>query len=132
MYIEEALYDYLQDQTGLTNLISDRLYYNKAPADPTKPYVVFFKTEGIRYFSHDGSSELAHPRIQFSVYSTTYDDAKDVAEQLRIALHGTSGTLGDAPGVKVGSCFLKDEIDSYDEDLELHHVALDFSVMHEE
>jgi len=133
MLIEQALKTYLEAQSGLIALVpADRIYFVHAPQDTQTPYIVFFKVSGPRLHSHDGSSELANPRFQFSVFATTYYSCKQIAAQLQAALQGYSGTMGGGSGVAVGSCFYENETDDYETDTKLYHVAVDYILWHEE
>jgi len=132
MKIEQAILKELLADSGTTSLIGERLYYVKAPQDVAKPYVVFFKASGPREYSHDGASELARPRFQFSCFATTYYQAKQIAEAIRVAIEAFSGTMGGVGGVEIGSCFCINESDIYEEDTKLFHVAVDYLICHKE
>ena len=132
MLIEQAIKTELESTTALTALIGERIYYVKAPQDVETPYIVFFKVTGPREHSHDGASGLAHPRFQFSVFSTTYYEAKQIAEQLQAALQAFSGTMGTGTGVHVGACFYEDENDLYEVESKLYHIAVDYTFWHTE
>jgi len=132
MQIEQAIKKELMAASGVTDLIGERLYYVRAPQDVTKPYVVFFKVSGSREYSHDGASELANPRFQFSCFATTYYEAKQTVNAIRVAIEAFSGTMGGDGGVEVGSCFCINESDIYEEDTRLFHVAVDYLIYHKE
>ena len=132
MKIEQALSKELLAVDGVTDLIAQRLYYVKAPQNVTKPYVVFFKASGPREYSHDGASNLARPRFQFSCFATIYYVAKQIAEAIRAVIEAFSGTMGGAGGVEVGSCFCINESDMYEDDTRLYHVAIDYLIWHKE
>jgi hypothetical protein len=132
MLIEQAILTKLLATSGLTDLIGERIYYVKAPQDVGIPYVVFFKVSGAREHSHDGASGLARPRFQFSCFSETYYEAKQIAEQIQSALQAYSGTMGGAGGVEVGASFYDNETDMYEEDTKLYHIAVDYMISHEE
>jgi hypothetical protein len=132
MLIEQAIKKELMDASGVTDLISTRLYYVRAPQDVTKPYVVFFKVSGPREYSHDGASELANPRFQFSCFATTYYEAKQIVTAIRTVLEGFDGMMGGDGGVSVGGCFCVNETDIYEDDTDLFHVAVDYLIWHEE
>jgi len=130
MQIEQAVLKELLADSGITDLIGERLYYVKAPQDVAKPYIVFFKVSAPREYSHDGASKLARPRFQFSCFAMTYYEAKQIAEAIRVAIEAFSGTMGT--GVEVGSCFCLNESDMYEEDTKLFHVAVDYLIYHKE
>jgi len=132
MQIEQAVLTELLADSGVTDLVGERIYYVKAPQDVGKPYVVFFKASAPREYSHDGASRLARPRFQFSCFATTYYEAKQIAEAIRAAIEAFSGTMGGDGGVEVGSCVCLNESDIYEENTQLFHLAIDYLIWHKE
>ena len=127
--IEQALLSLLLNDDDLKSLVGGRIYYNCAPQDVEIPYVVLFKVAGPREHSHDGRSHLAHPRIQFSVFADTYMAAKEVTQCIQNVLDGFQG---ESDGVQIQSCLYINEVDMYEPDIGLHHIASDYELFHEE
>jgi len=95
--LDESLYSYLANYSGLTALVSDRIYAFRIPQEATLPCVIFQRIDTPRELSHDSSgigNELAHPRFQFDAYAETYASAKAINEQIRAALNGKRGLIG--------------------------------------
>lgn len=132
MLIEQALITFLLAQSTITTYTSTRIYQVQAPQDVTGTYMVVTKISGVRVGSHEGNSHLAHPRFQFSVFSTSYANAKNCAAALQTALQGYSGTMGGAGGVAVGNAVYEDENDFYEENGGLYQVACDYIIWHTE
>jgi hypothetical protein len=137
MLIEEALITYLLAQTFVTTYLTGtdgkkRIYPVIAPQDVATPYIVVFKVDAPRDHSHDGASHLANPRFQISIFSTTYAEAKAIAAAVQAALQGHAGTMGGAGGVAVGAIIYENEVDFYEEDTKLFHLACDYIVWHYE
>jgi hypothetical protein len=133
MHIEEAIETHLKGTTGLTDLVSQRVYdLGAVPGSPTLPYVVYSKTSGLRDQTHDGASGLANPHFDISSYDDSYTGSKDVAVQVQQAVQGFSGTMGGGGGVSVGSFLYVDEVDSYDSANSLYQVSAEYAVWHEE
>jgi hypothetical protein len=132
MLIEQALMTYLLAQSGITDLVSTRIYFTRAPQDVDQPYIVFFKISGLRFHSHDGSSELANPQFQFSIFASNYGTGKNIAAAIQTALQGYSGTMGGDGGVAVGSCLYLNEYETYERETELNHIIVEYEFMHEE
>lgn len=132
MVIEEALYTYLSSHTGLTVLVSNRIYPVVMPQGTTLPAVTFSKVSGPRVHAMNRDAGLAHPRFQVSCWGATYKQAKDVAAQVRAALQDFKGTMGGAGGVVVSGVFIQDENDLYEPGTHVYHIALDFIIWHEE
>jgi hypothetical protein len=92
--IEEALYSYLSGYAGLIALTSTRIYPDICPQEPTVPYVVFYKTTDTPEYAMGGETVLTDTVMQFDCISTGSLQARQVAEQLRLALSGFSGAMG--------------------------------------
>lgn len=140
MTLEEALYTHLSGYAGLTALVSTRIYPDEMPQGCAKPAVVYQRIDTPREYTHDGPAHLAHPRFQFTAWalpsatasgSTT---AKAVADQIRAALDGYTGTMGGAGGVAVQAVFVADERSGFEMDgqTRLHSYQLDVILWHEE
>ncbi len=132
MTIEEGLYSYLSGYAGLTALVGTRIYPLVMPQNVTMPAIRYQRISSSRIYSHDGPNKLTHPRFQFSCFAESYATAKAVANQVRFALAGYQGTMGGAGGVTVQFAIVDDEVDLYEDETKLHHVAVDVVVWHEE
>lgn len=132
MIIEQALTTYLLAQSGITDLVGQRIHFVKAPQDVANPYIVFLKVSAPREHSHDGASGMAVTRFQFSCFANTYSGAKDVAAAVQTALQAYQGTMGGAGGVYVDSIFYDNESDRYEEASKLYHIMVDYQITHEE
>lgn len=120
---------YLLAQSGITDLVGQRIFFVKAAQDVEKPYLVLTKVTGPRESSHDGASGLAHPRFQVSVFAETYAGAKVIALAVQAALEGYQGLMDE---VYVDGVFYDDENDFYEDDTKLYHVASDYIIWHGE
>lgn len=112
MVIEEALYEHLKTNAGVSALVGSRIYPIEAPQEATQPYIVYQRISGPRLRSHGGPSGLAHPRFQFTGVAATYPSLRSVMNALRAAFDGFRGVMGGGGGVDVGGCFVENEIDS--------------------
>jgi len=59
----------------------------------------------------------------------TYTEAKTLADAIREALDGYSGT---AAGTKIGSCLIESERDDYQNEIDVHRVIQDYFTWHVE
>lgn len=124
-----GIYAHLQSRAGLTALVADRVYPRKMPRTPVFPLVLYTRVGTARAASHSGPDGLAEPRIQFDVWAQDPDSADAVAEQLRLALNGFRGQMGD---VEVGSSMVVNEHDDDDPDTGLFRRVLDTQIQHAE
>lgn len=127
--IEHALRSLLADDYDLADLVDDRIYYVQAVQDVEVPYIVFFKVSGAREHSHDGASHLAHPRFQFSVFADTYLEAKEITQAIQSVLQAYTG---ESEGIQIQSCLYINEVDMYESQTGLFHVASDYEIYHSE
>ena len=132
MLIEEALMTFLLSKTTITAYVGQRIHFVQAPQAVARPYIVVSKVDAPREHSHDGSSQLAHPRFQLSIFAPTYGEAKNIAAAVQAQLQGYTGTMGGEGGVAVQNTIYEDENDFYEEDSGLFHVACDYIIWHED
>ena len=128
MNIEEAL------RTELVNAATtagSRVYPSRLPPTPVYPALTYQKVSGVRTYTHGGADLLAEPRFQVTNWGESYSDAKILADEVRTALSGFSGTMGGAGGVFVGKSFLANEIDIIEEIPKVWKVIFDFMIGHE-
>lgn len=126
MTIRDDLYTQLvSGSTTLTGLIGTRVYRSKLPQNVVYPAVSYWKVSGPRLHDLENPTGEATPRVQVSCWGGTAAVAEDVAEAVRGVLDGWSST-------SVGHCQLVNETDLYDPDVEVYHIALDFTLFHTE
>jgi len=124
--IEKAIRSILIADTTV-KAITTRCYPGVIPQSPTYPLIVYYKVTGMRDHHLQGPSGLAHPRFQVEAWATTYDAAKALANAIREALDGYSGTQGT---VVIGSILIESERDVYEDAVSCHRVIMDFFVWH--
>ncbi len=129
--VEQGIYARLTGQSGVTNLISTRIYPGVAPLNATLPYIIYFKVSGPRVHAMKSDPGLAYPRIQVSTWSTSYSQSKAIALQIRTALQDFSGSTG---GISFKRIFFENEYDLPEVDLQAnktyHHITQDFIAWH--
>jgi len=126
--IEHALRTALIEDATVNGYVAGRVYYAQAPQDVATPYIVLARVSGPREYSHDGATGLYRARFQFSIFATTYYEAKSIADGIRTVLSGASGQLVEDPADTIGASFLDNEVDMYEEEAKLHHIAVDYLV----
>ena len=126
--IEKAIRSILIADTTV-KAITTRCYPGMIPQNPEYPLIVYYKVTGMRDHHLQGPSGLAHPRFQAEAWATTYDAAKALANAIRCALDGYTGTQGT---VDIGSILIESERDVYEDAVSCHRVIMDFFVWHSE
>jgi hypothetical protein len=125
--IEHAIQSLVANDSTVAGLVDDRIYYMTAPQDVSLPYIVIFKVSSVREHCHEGFSNLTHSRIQFSVFSETYYNGKQISDAIKTVLDGYKGT---SEGVAIHSSLFDGEGDGYA--AETFYITLDFMIWHEE
>ena len=83
--MEEALLAYLKADSGLSSLVSGRIYWVLAPQGAAKPYIRLLGVGRGIDRAHGGASGLGRRRIQVDIYGTTYLEALTI-ERAVVAL----------------------------------------------
>jgi len=109
--------------------LTTRVYPVALPQSPQYPLILYTKITGMRDHHLQGPSGHAHPRFQIEAWAKTYTEAKTLADAIREALDGYSGT---AAGTKIGSCLIESEQDIYESEIEVYRVTSDWFIWHEE
>lgn len=124
--IEQGLVTYLLGQAGVSALIGNRLHDLVLPQSPTLPAIVWQRIGGAEHdVAQDGPTKLVSARFQFSCWARTLLEAAQLAEALRLALHGYQGPMGSDTAHAV---FLMDDRDLFDAETGLRRRVLDFRI----
>lgn len=129
--LDEGLYSYLTAYSGLTALVSTRVYAFKLPQGVTLPAVTIQRISTPRSLTHDSAgigSELSNPRFQINAWATTYASAKAISDQIRAALNGHRGTTGT--GVTINAALVDDERPSYEPETNIYQISCDYIIWH--
>lgn len=86
-----------------------------AVKEPTMPYIVYYQLSRRNVTSFAGVNPLQEARFRFSCYGSTYKQAKQLAEKLKLALDGFVGVLSE--GTTVESTWPISEIDEAEPDM---------------
>ena len=134
MTIETELYTRLTTHAGLSALIGTRAYPLHLPQKPTLPAVTYHRVSAIRVSAMGADTGLVRPRFQIDVWAEEYitqgatTGAREVAEQVRAALQRWSTSSGTI----VQDSYFLNEVELFEPDTELVHIALDFEINYEE
>jgi hypothetical protein len=107
-----------------------RLWPGKLRQRPTLPAATFQMISRPRNeMTHDGVSGLRSPRVQWSCWGKTYDDAHDLAEAVASELDGVTIVLA---GSRIACSSVVDELDDYEKETGLSRVIVDTLLRQEE
>ncbi len=93
--IEEALVEILLNDATVNSLVGNRIKPNYIPQNMAMPAVTYQEIDSPRDHTMDGPSGFVPARWQLNCWGTTYDSTSDVAEAIRQAYDGFSGTVGN-------------------------------------
>jgi len=100
--IDVAIITYLLSYSGLTALVSSRIFVNGAvPEDVIFPYVSIFLVHGQDDECFVEQSGYAEDTFQFTSAGLTKLDSINVSRQIRTAFKDYSGVMGGTGGVNV-------------------------------
>lgn len=111
--IEQALYWKLANTTAISTLVGTRIYPVNAPPDADSLYIVYEKVSGPRVEIMGGKSGLANPTFQISGWASTYAAAKELGEQIRLALDGTVSDTWS--GISIQAVNLSDDGETWED-----------------
>lgn len=90
--IEKAIYSLLTGDGTLTGLVSTRIFPVLIPQKTTMPAIAYEQTSGARVHATDGPAGQVNSRWQFNCWGSSYASVRAVANALREAIDGYSGT----------------------------------------
>jgi hypothetical protein len=106
--MEESLIQLLLADSGLSALVSTRVYPGSRPQGSALPAVVLNRISGGPGYADDGETGLTNTRIQIDCWAATYGQAKLVARAVTASLSDFQGTIGNTVFCSV---MLEDERD---------------------
>lgn len=121
--LETDLRTYLLTLDSLKDYIGTRIYPGWIPKNATMPSVAFL---GVSRPSHH-DIEVAYPRIQFSIFSARYIEAKEITSELRGILQRFKGRMGETNIIQI---VYENEYENYESDTGLYHIAIDFKIIY--
>jgi hypothetical protein len=115
----------LADAT-IFGLIGERYFAVLAKHDVQTPYMVVSTVSNLQPHTHQGSTGIEEPRMQFSVFADNPTTCQEIRDALKDLLDGLKVTWSAS---KVGSCFYDSEIDTYEPSSDIHQIDIDFHFM---
>jgi len=109
MTISEAVRTYILAQTSFSNLVSTRLYPERAGQGLTSDFQQELETPYVTYHlelrdaapTQNGPTLIIEATFAFIVVSRDYDEVFEVAEILRAIMTDFKGVMGGASGIQI-------------------------------
>ena len=127
MSFESTLYAYLSGYTGLTALISTKIYPDNVPQDTAPPYIFYQEVYRQKMYTHNGYNGTSEWSIQISSFATTRASVRAIADQVSSAMDGWS-----AVNSKVGYVEQENERSLWIEDLGLYTIDQDYLIFYKD
>lgn len=129
--VRSWLYSRLSSFSGLSTLVSTRIYPDVLPENPVLPAVVYRRISAAEVAqTHEATpAGLARPRFQIDCWATTSTGAEAVGEQVRLALEGYQNKSADP---RIDGVLLADRRGLRDPNNNLYRDSLDFFIWHSE
>lgn len=124
MSVETEIFSRLSGFAGLSALVGTRIGPNILPQSTTYPAISYRRVSAERASAMGADPGNVRARFQVDVFAETYASARAVAEQVRQALQRWTNNSGT---VIQGTYYLN-EVDLYEDETQIHHLALDFEV----
>jgi Protein of unknown function (DUF3168) len=93
--MEKGLTTKLLATSGVTALVSDRVYPGRRPQASPLPAITLSTISGGPVYTNDGETGLATARVQIDCWGSTWTSAKEVARAVTAAL---SAFFGESDG----------------------------------
>jgi len=125
MIVGKAIYYLLTNATGVTDIVSTRVYPEVAQQDAALPYIVYNVANNEPTDTKPEPSKLDTAQVEVNIYSDSYTEAIDLAVAVRAALDRVKGTYN---GVNVQSIQYLNEIIDFDEPQRAYNINADYDV----
>lgn len=105
----DGVIELLAADTGVTTLVSDRLYKGVLPRGYTLPAIAAHRYGGTQEYEYAGPIDSSEDQIQLDVYGEDADSCLQVVTAVKAVLNPFVGTLPD--GTVVKACYLERDMD---------------------
>lgn len=110
--------------------VEGRVHPDVLPDKPGLPALAYQLISSIGGLAHDQAIDLRNVRVQIDAWAMTLSEAAAAALEVKRALNGYKGPLGDLAYSAAWS--LEGEFDGVEEETRLYRVSLDFRGWYEE
>ena len=93
--IEQGFYEYMMAKDAIRDIVSDRIYAIELPQGVSLPAIVYHKVTAPRTYHLQAQTDLVFATFQVDCLADTYEAANKLADTVRLAMSGYSGTMGD-------------------------------------
>jgi len=127
--IESALIAGMLANGPIAAIVGTRIYPMMAPPKAEMPCIVVEKVGYATNYTTDGPAGISEAMMNITMLALRYKSGKDVEGAVRDYLSGFKGTVS---GIKILSALIKDEIDGYDEEVQIYSVESLVSIQYKD
>ena len=127
--IDEALRSMLVGDSGVTAIVSTRVFNGQVPQNTALDALSFSRITAQRSLAHHGPTAMTDSIFQISCWASSLLNAKNLAAAVRRLLHGFRGTVAT---VEIGIARVINEIDSFDPETGVYLIAVEAALLHRE
>lgn len=125
MSVQNDIYSRLSTYAGLIALVDIKIYPLTVPQDIDLPYVSFFIVSDVPEHAMGADADIETIRVQISCWAYTFDEAKALEVQVKLALSRYRGG-------NILDVFVDSSLDLYDGEEGIYHIPIDFIIFHKE
>lgn len=132
--LEEGLSTFLLATAEVETLVGTRVYGLRIMQGSTFPCITKQRISTPRQITHDmsgSSGVLAHPRFQIDAWGVSEASVKAVADAVRVALNGKTGSLGSG-AVAIRAALVSEESPDYNPETDLYRSRSEYIIWIEE
>lgn len=136
MSLESALYSYLSNEATITAIVGTQIYAHMATEGATLPRIIYTSVSRQAFDHLTAPSGVVSSRMQIDSYAITPDGAIDLAEAVRVLLHGYRGQMG-TEALEIRWSTLDTQRNNYesphdDSSVGVHRASQDYMIVHHE
>jgi hypothetical protein len=108
---EQVIVDQLENDPDVAALLAGRIYPVIAPASAALPFATWRRQNVTREMTLSGPLGVPTVSLAVDIYAESYAAVRDIADRVRAALNGFSGSVGNWISVEIVS--LQSESDGF-------------------
>jgi hypothetical protein len=125
----DDLRTFLMADADVLAAASTRIYPTALPQKPSFPAATYNVISATRSPTMQHGDVLPSKRLQIDAWGSSFADAQELGEAIRVALDGYRGDMGDTT---VAAIFADTERTSYESEPKLYRVSRDYFIWHYE
>jgi hypothetical protein len=120
--LETRIYSLLSSDVTIKQRVNTRIYPVVMPQDVTLPAISYQRISSDPANTLSGFSGLKQSSVAINAWARTYDEAKQIAAEIHAAMEKATAF----------KCVLINDMDGYDQDINLYVVSHDYSCWNQE